>query len=231
MDDRVTASDFERGVIFRTSFNGMVGPPVLSQGPADLSVQGLEKHDPVFNRFSHAAVEESWDESVSDTSFFEFSIAPSGFGTVAVSGIDFWERRVLDNLPSEQLVDSPEGGFVNGPTQWQVRSSRDDFATVLAEGDAVGNRFAHHVASFANPFTVARGEEVSFRIYGLEGRSDDIANVPWIVDNVALIGTTQSTPVGPRLARIDPSNRGNYESANRFGIRLRRRRQSFGEGF
>lgn len=203
VDDSVTASIFESAKTIRTVFDGKPGPPIRSQGPSDLTPQGLEKHDPKFSPFSHAAVEETWTDNVDDTGYFEFSITPDARSTVSVSGIEFWERRVLENMPSELLVDGPEGGFLNGPTQWQVRSSLDDFETVMAEGISRSHRFTHHVSSFAEPFTLARGQDVAFRIYGIEQRRDDIHDIPWTVDNVALIGSTREIPVSTRLVEID----------------------------
>ena len=169
-----------------------VGPfelPRVITGPPTFLPEGVEKPAPNASDFSHAIANAHWDDEISRTNFYEFAVTADAGKVATLNGIDFWERRELENLPSQLLDPSPEGGDLNGPVHWELRSSEDGFATAMVRGISVGNKFANQRASF-EPIVLNGGESATFRLYGVEFRANETENIPWIVDNVAILGTT-----------------------------------------
>ena len=93
-------------------------------------------------------------------------------------GIDFFERSAA-----------------GGPTRWELRSSRDGFDEVLAEGTTEpGADFKHHRVIFEDSVRfsfIHPTEGIEFRLYGL----DATGNGSWRIDNFALIAGLVSPAV------------------------------------
>ncbi|HSL32826.1 MAG TPA: Ig-like domain-containing protein, partial [Candidatus Limnocylindrales bacterium] len=102
------------------------------------------------------------------------SSAPGGIfdirqiAALHIDGVDFFHRPAAD-----------------GPTRWELRSSLDQFTTVLAEGaTAPGEDYLHQRVIFEESlFPIHPGQNVEFRLYGLDAPGAGA----WTVDNFALI--------------------------------------------
>jgi hypothetical protein len=119
--------------------------------------------------------------------YFQFEVEltenlpPLAFVAV-LTGFDFWDMAGLD-----------------GPTQWKLYSSLDNYKSPLASGTThVGSFFVHNVRIEIGCLHVyAHDFPLTFHLVGLGGTGS------WTVDNVALLGSFQPVCNDPPLANGD----------------------------
>jgi hypothetical protein len=102
-----------------------------------------------------------------------FALSRVAQTSMTVTGVDFFD------LASQY-----------GPVHWSLRSSLDNFSTVLAEGDtSQGLDYGHQRVLFDTPLRITTGNTIEFRLYadgGLVSRYK--SGGTWSIDNFALIG-------------------------------------------
>lgn len=124
-----------------------------------------------------------------------------------VTGIDFWD------------IAAPKG-----PTKWELRSSIDNFASVIATGSpSKGAEFNHQIVLFdsvsLSPAVrsvlshIHPSQAVEFRLYGIGATGQQGSTGSWAVENVGLVAGIldpiifNHVPVAPVLVTL-PANAG-----------------------
>jgi Ca2+-binding RTX toxin-like protein len=154
-------------------------PELTGPVPVFFDDVAFELPGPPFYEFTLAL--DDLDRPLETIEDFESSLG------VAVTGIDFWDMTTA-----------------GGPTGWELRSSLDDFQTVLSSGSTSSGFFGHHIQTPIADLGPLRpiNEPIRFRIYGV-GATDNAA--AWQVDNLALtgrVGSLSTFPLPP-IARDD----------------------------
>lgn len=124
--------------------------------------------------------------------YYELSVALDDGGPIAPEDV----RLTLTGL---RFYDHADAG---GVTEWLVKSSLDNFRTLVDGGAAHGGKFDRSLASFGPKFTCLRPSDtpLTFRLYGVAP-----TNETWRVDNLALLGFIHdsSTCIEPPIAIDD----------------------------
>ncbi|MDD5388106.1 MAG: Ig-like domain-containing protein [Gallionellaceae bacterium] len=182
------------------------GPSMLgARSESEVSEGGIAKVWPAAPEAdaSHALAADNWwvanPSDVASRPYFSFSVgidAPTFGGKLVagqsafVNGIDFFDRSEL----------------YLGPTAWELRSSQDGFASVLASGAASQTiaGYLHQREAFADTLYIKAGETVEFRLYGLTSYDAETGG-DWTLDNVSLIGGLGSPGSAPTVADVTMS--------------------------
>jgi hypothetical protein len=129
--------------------------------------------------------------SVTNSSYFTFTLTPDATNTLRVTGLSFGSRSTS-----------------TGPLAFCVRSSLDDFAADLATGTLANNeKWALKSVAFA-AFSQMPGTSMTLRIYGYNG-TGNAGNGNWRIDDLAVAVSAAVTntppvvlPIGSQTGRV-----------------------------
>ncbi|MFO7615970.1 MAG: Ig-like domain-containing protein [Bacteroidales bacterium] len=170
------------------------------------SLEGMPKVLPVDpeSAATHAIQASGWWVPAGQESpYFHFTVGNDspvidrmvkGGQPLQITGVEFYDRADL----------------FAGPTNWELRWSKDDFQSVLASGETSQTTygFLRQVEAFSESLWVMPGDTVEFRLYGLSiYEAEPPLGGTWILDNFSLIGavgSTGSAPVAPAVVLNAP---------------------------
>jgi hypothetical protein len=113
--------------------------------------------------------------NVTNSTYFTFTLTPSGLSDVLVTGISFGERSTA-----------------TGPIALDIRSSLDNFTTSIGTAVALADSNWHLYTPTLIPTTSAVDTAITFRIYGSGGSSAAGGN--FRLDDITLTYTLLSVP-------------------------------------
>ncbi len=122
--------------------------------------------------------------------YYEFSIAPDAGYEFTLTSLQFKEQREHSAQP----------------TKWQIRSSLDNYTTIIDNGNTTDNSYTTHSIDLTGGTYDNLNSPISFRIYAYD-RSSNNANREWFIDDVILSGSA-TAPSKTSIATID------FESVN-----------------
>ena len=149
-------------------------------------LQGVPKVPPVSPTAdpSFAVTSSLWSPAGTDITQARYYTFGVGRDVPTIGGVADFRQMLALRFDG---IDFFERAAVGGPTRWELRSSRDSFEEVLAEGTtSPSGDFQHHRVIFEDSIRfsfIHPTEGIEFRLYGL----DATGNGSWRIDNFALI--------------------------------------------
>lgn len=177
------------------------GWPVSSSGTSNITDDAPDPADPAdgFVKADQVAPQPDVDTGARSAITQTVIINPTGFEKFFEFRVDAGDERLLD-LSEIRFLDARTAG---GPATWEVRTSLDNYASVLASGVThtqitPGAPNVVSLDSSAFDWNQIAGE-VGFRIYGRNATS---GNATWGIEGLALIGVSRAQPTPP--GQLDP---------------------------